>query len=341
MVLTFKVGDTRTRSTAAGRPSATPPAARRGRSSALTRGDAAEEHAAEVGRSRCAVNKPGQGTLMPLLPLAEVTLSYGCAGTHGPRVLMVQGVGCVGEGWRPQIEDLARDHQVAWLDNRGIGGSLPLSGAVTIEAMARDCQHLIRHLGWDRVHLVGHSMGGVIVQQVARDMPAHTASLTLMSTVRRGRDASIPSLASIVVSLRTRFGSDRARWLKAAALPFPPAYRATLPDDEQLRLMQMIFCRDFLSTPAIVRKQVAALWAHRGGDMAGLMSTPTLIVTGAQDIVVHTRHSDDLKAQLPQARLQRLADAGHGVPLQHAAAVNQLLRDHFRGASGDVAAPRA
>jgi pimeloyl-ACP methyl ester carboxylesterase len=67
--------------------------------------------------------------------------------------------------------------------------------------------------------------------------------------------------------------------------------------------------------------------------MTGLRSTPTLILTGAQDIIVHTRHSDDLLAHLPQAHLHRFADAGHGVPLQHAAAVNLLLRDHIRGAS--------
>lgn len=259
----------------------------------------------------------------------SVTLAYDQAGHSGPRVLMVQGAACIGEGWRPQIDSLARDHQVAWLDNRGIGASFPCHGAISVEEMARDCHRLIDHLGWPDVHLVGHSMGGLIVQQVARDIPSRVRSLSLLSTLRRGRDATMMTLPNLSVSLRSQFGSARSRWLKLAAMPFPKPYLATLSEAEQLRLIQLIFCRNFLDAPPIMRKQVAALFRHRGGDMTSLRSIPTLIVTGALDIVVRTQLSDDLKTHLPHARLERFADAGHGVPLQHAAAVNDLLRAHF------------
>lgn len=259
----------------------------------------------------------------------SVTLAYDRAGQFGPRVLLVQGAACVGEGWRPQIENLSRDHQVAWLDNRGIGASFPCHGAISIEEMARDCQRLLDHLGWSSAHLVGHSMGGLIVQQVARDVPSRVLSLSLLSTLRRGRDATMMTLPNIGVTLRSQFGSARRRWLTLAELPFPKPYLETLSEAERLRLTQLIFCRNFLQTPAIMRQQVAALFRHRGGDMSSLRSIPTLIVTGALDIVVRTQLSDDLHSHLPHARLERFADAGHGVPLQHAAAVNTLLRGHF------------
>lgn len=273
---------------------------------------------------------------MPLLSLPDrsATLAFDTAGQRGPRILLVQGAACVGEGWRPQIDDLARDHRLAWLDNRGIGGSVPLQGPVRVESMADDCLALLDHLGWERAHLVGHSLGGLIVQEVARSAPARVQSLCLMSTLRRGRDAAIPTLANLRISLRALFGDERSRWLTLARMPFPRAYLASLGEDEALRLVQSIFCRDFLRTPPIVRKQVAALWRHTGGDMAPLRAIPALIITGARDIVVKTELSDELRSHLANARLERFADAGHGVPLQCATAVNAQLRVHVAAAEG-------
>lgn len=261
------------------------------------------------------------------------TLAYDRAGHSGPRVLLVQGTGCVGEGWRPQIDDLGRDHQVVWFDNRGIGESTPNSGPITAQELGRDCLRLLDHLGWQRAHLVGHSLGGILVQEAARAAPARVQSLSLLSTLRRGRDAAVPTLRSLRISLSLFFGSERSRRLRLAAMPFPPSYLATLSDDDKLRLVKMIFAREFLERAPIMRQQLAALLGHRGADLTPLRSIPTLIVTGKQDIVVKTRFSDELLAHLPQARLERFADAGHGVPIQHAAAVNKLLREHFARAS--------
>lgn len=275
---------------------------------------------------------------MPLLNIQDThatKIAYDRAGASGPCVLLLQGVGCVGEGWRPQIDDLAKDHQVAWLDNRGIGGSVPLGGPVSIEEMAHDAQALMAHLGWRRVHLVGHSMGGLIVQQVARDTPQTVASLSLLSTLRRGRDAAVPTLANLKVSLRALFGTERQRWLTLARLGYTEEYLAAIPEEEALRLVQLTFCRDFLKTPPVLRQQVAALFRHRGGDMAPLQKIPTLIVTGTRDIVVRTELSEELRSHLPHARLERFTDAGHAVPLQHAAAVNSLLRAHIAAAAAD------
>lgn len=272
---------------------------------------------------------------MPQVTLSDVTIAYEQAGSSGPTVLLVQGTGCLGQGWRPQIDDLSRDHRVVWFDNRGIGGSQPLRGQVSVQTMADDCWGLLDHLRVERAHLVGHSLGGMIVQEAARRHPGRVASLALLSTAHRGRDVAVPSLQNLRVSLRMLFGAERARWLAAAGLCFPPAYLATLSDEEKLRFVHLIFCPDFLAQPPIVRQQIAALWRHTGGDMSPLQTVPTLIMTGLGDIVVPTRLSDRLHALLPQARIERFAEAGHGLPLQLPGPVNQSLRAHFAGARKD------
>lgn len=270
---------------------------------------------------------------MPKLTLPEVTLAYEEAGQTGPTVLLVQGTGCLGQGWRPQIDDLCRDHRVIWFDNRGIGGSQPLAGPVSVEHMADDCWRLLDHLRVERAHIVGHSLGGMIVQEAARRQPKRVASLSLLSTAYRGRDVAVPGLANLRASLGMLFGSERSRWLAAAALCFPPAFRATLSDEEKLRHVHLIFTPDFLGQPPIVRQQIAALWHHRGGDMTKLRDLHTLIVSGRQDIVVPTRLSRQLHQLLPQARFEIFDGAGHGVPLQLPGPINQLLRQHFAAAT--------
>lgn len=56
----------------------------------------------------------------------------------GVPVILVQGVGVIAEGWRPQIEGLRDRCDVVAPDNRGIGGSTSTSGVLTIEDMADD-----------------------------------------------------------------------------------------------------------------------------------------------------------------------------------------------------------
>jgi 3-oxoadipate enol-lactonase len=102
---------------------------------------------------------------MPALPGTEVSLYYELAGS-GPPLLLIQGVGVSGECWRPQVSALTQHFQTLIFDNRGIARSVPCRGPITIEAMAQDAQALMDAAGWESAHVAGHSMGGVIAQQL-------------------------------------------------------------------------------------------------------------------------------------------------------------------------------
>src|SRR5687767_11641885 len=113
---------------------------------------------------------------MPTLDTAGASLSYTASGA-GPPVLLVQGVGAIGRTWGPQIDGLAPAYRVAAFDNRGIGGSTIRDGRLTIDDMASDALAVADALGFDRFHLGGHSMGGVIAQAVALRAPQRILSL--------------------------------------------------------------------------------------------------------------------------------------------------------------------
>ncbi|MCA9661768.1 MAG: alpha/beta hydrolase [Myxococcales bacterium] len=271
---------------------------------------------------------------MPRLDLDDASLHYETAGERGPRVLMVQGVGAIGAGWRPQIDALARDHRLAWFDNRGIGRSSDDGRKLTIARLAADALALMDHLGWERAHLIGHSMGGMIVQEAARQAPHRARSVGLLSTSRRGRDVLLLSARALWLSMKMRFGAEERRWRAFADLGFPRPYIDSVGYAEVVAQLRASFCDDFVRMPPIVRRQIAALARHTGGDMAPLRALPALIITGSHDLSVPTRLSDDLRRHLPHARFKRFTDAGHAVPLQHVEPIDRLLREHFASAGG-------
>jgi pimeloyl-ACP methyl ester carboxylesterase len=72
------------------------------------------------------------------------------------------------------------DYRCITYARRGYGGSGRTPGPTTIERQAEDCRALIAELGFERVHLVGHSYGGAIALELCLASPDLVASLTLM-----------------------------------------------------------------------------------------------------------------------------------------------------------------
>src|SRR5450432_1754176 len=176
---------------------------------------------------------PGaQTSRVPSLQTAGARLSYLRSGT-GPAVLLIQGVGVVGEGWRPQIDELGARFDMVAFDNRGIGLSEAGQGDLTIEAMASDALAIMDAERIDRFHLVGHSMGGLIAQEVALTAPERTSSLALLCTFANGKQGARPNFGMLGTALRTRIGTRRSRRSAFLELVMPAGYLERV-DREQL-----------------------------------------------------------------------------------------------------------
>ncbi|KAK5109173.1 hypothetical protein LTR62_007258 [Meristemomyces frigidus] len=119
-------------------------------------------------------------------------ISYEIHG-HGPRkILFIMGLGGYMKTWQRQTKDFghtqADKYSVLIFDNRGIGDSdKPLLRYTTSE-MAADVVELLHRVGWTEgrsVHVVGISMGGMIAQELALQIPSRICSLNLISTAPR------------------------------------------------------------------------------------------------------------------------------------------------------------
>lgn len=104
---------------------------------------------------------------------------------HGPhKVLALHGWlsdSSIFDGLMPYLDP--EHFTVAGLDFRGYGGSRHLAGAHDVAEMATDVVDTAQALGWARFHLVGHSMGGMVLQKVMLATPARVASAVAITPV--------------------------------------------------------------------------------------------------------------------------------------------------------------
>lgn len=91
-------------------------------------------------------------------------------GDAGTTVVLVHGITESSETWRPVIERLSETHRVVSLDLRGHGRSGPAHD-MSLEALVGDVAAVSAAAAVDRPHLVGHSLGGVVVSAAGAVLP--------------------------------------------------------------------------------------------------------------------------------------------------------------------------
>jgi pimeloyl-ACP methyl ester carboxylesterase len=221
----------------------------------------------------------------------------------------------------PALSDafaFAGDREVILFDNTGVASS---SGIVpdTIEAMARDAITFTSALGLNTMDLVGHSMGGLVAQEVALARPDLVRRLVLVGTGPRGGEG-IGALPAWVAELFTRkYERQEDMWLPILFAPTPASQAAGRA------YIERIVARADRDAPvsdqsiAAQRAALAAYGAAKDPSYAHLkgLRLPVLVVNGSDDIVIPTINSYILQQFLPDAELILYPDANHGAHFQY------------------------
>src|SRR5262249_38006833 len=118
---------------------------------------------------------------MPKVPVNGLDVFYKVRGEGDP-VLLVAGFGCDHLIWNSIVPLLASRYRVIVLDNRGTGRTTAPVTATGIRQLADDTAGLLEAIGLGPVHVAGHSMGGMIAQELALAHPERVRSLLLLST---------------------------------------------------------------------------------------------------------------------------------------------------------------
>jgi pimeloyl-ACP methyl ester carboxylesterase len=250
-----------------------------------------------------------------------------------PALLLVMGLGTQMLGWDEGFCEAlaARGFHVIRFDNRDVGRSGRMSdrrpptlaqllrrdrraAAYTLEDMASDAVGLLDHLGLDRAHVVGASMGGMIAQTIALSHPERVRSLVSIMSNTGARWSGQPSPRVYRVLLgaapreRSAFIEHAVRTFTAIGSPgFPP-------DPEQLRdLAARSFDRGH--DPAGSGRQLAAIVAapDRTARLRELR-VPTLVIHGTRDRLIAPSGGRATARAIPGARLLMIDGMGHDLP---------------------------
>jgi pimeloyl-ACP methyl ester carboxylesterase len=221
------------------------------------------------------------------------------------------------DAWDPAVTNsLAADHEVILFDNAGVGASGGETPYTIVEMMSQ-CVAFCRALGLKAIHVVGFSLGGIIVQQLALDHPDLVQRLILLGTAPRGGEGLT------FTELSAEEQADPVAFLLGAF--FTPSDASQAAGRKYMkRLESRTKDRDLPVSRNSAVAQLAAIreWGTipASGRYATLQKiiNPTLIVHGNKDVVVGPINALILAERLPNAQLIVYSDSSHGTQYQHA-----------------------
>jgi pimeloyl-ACP methyl ester carboxylesterase len=292
---------------------------------------------------------------MPSIEANGIVIEYDSFGSLDVEpMLLISGLGTQMIRWTtPFCEMLAaRGFRVIRFDNRDVGLSTHFDGApaagvtageaapYTLYDMANDVVGLLDALGIERAHIVGRSMGGMIAQLVASQHADRVLSLTsIMSTT--GNPDLPPASARAFAALTRRAPNpvedekgfldhcvDLARVIASPGYPF----------DEDAHRAQAMAELERSSYRAGFARQIAAIGAS--GDLRDKIRTiavPTLVIHGADDVLVPPAGGRDTAANIRGAELRIIDGMGHDLhPDLHECLTSAIAQNARRAGAASV-----
>ncbi len=220
--------------------------------------------------------------------------------------------------WSNQVEAFESKYRVIAPDLRGFGESGASSGPVFMSRYAEDIHALLLHLGTGPVILAGHSMGGYVAMAFAKAFPELLRGLVLVGT-KAGGDA--PEVAA---ARRATAEKVRTEGIASVVESMAPKMLAAANADAGMALA----VRNLMQ-PASQEGVIGALlgMAERpdAGAWVGAIRVPTLVVAGADDILILPSESKALAKAIPDAHLTLIPRAGHLVAFEQPEPFNEAL----------------
>lgn len=236
-----------------------------------------------------------------------------------PPLVFLHGIGGAARAWRGQIEAFSdRYRAMAW-DMPGYGGSAPLP-SVSIATLADALQDFLTEVGATRPILVGHSIGGMIVQQWLTKHPDAAAAVVLAQTSPAFGKADGDWQKEFIGA---RLGPlDRGETMASLA---PTLVKELVGDNADVRGMEL--ARDCMAAvpEASYRASMLALLGFDRRNALKDIAVPTLVLSGSRDKNAPAPMMAKMATYIPSASYVEIEGAGHLVNLERPAAFNAAL----------------
>jgi pimeloyl-ACP methyl ester carboxylesterase len=258
---------------------------------------------------------------MPTIKINDLNMYYEIHG-QGEPLVMIMGIRRDLSWFYRQIPFFSKHYQTVVFDNRGAGKTDKPDEAYTIQGMAEDTAGLMKALGITSAHVLGVSMGGYIAQELALNHPQKVKRLILGCTSCGGeRHIAMPDH---IFKLYTSIEGLTPEQILRKDLPIFFSDRYIREEREEVEDFISLALKVQQPQYAFIRQFQAAMNHDTCSRLSGL-TTPTLILTGADDELVPAQNSSVMKDLIPGARLIKIEKGRHCFFIEMADQFNEAV----------------
>jgi 3-oxoadipate enol-lactonase len=254
---------------------------------------------------------------MPNANVGNLRIHYERGG-QGPLVVLLHGIGSNARSWGHQLQGLADEYDVVAWDMRGYGSSSDPEGPYSMADVAGDLAGLLDHLGFEKAHIGGLSMGGVVAQELYRHYPQRVRSLVLADTSAGQRaldeEERQRRLEQRLSGAAEPAGLARQRTPQLLSPDAPPDVVS-----EAESIMAEIH-------PDGYRLAASAFSETDERDLLPGIEVPTLVLWGENDTVCTRQDVEVLASNIKGAQFEVIPRAGHLSNQENPEAFNDAIR---------------
>lgn len=251
---------------------------------------------------------------------------------EGVTIVLVHGVGLDHQMWAPMSGLLAGHHRVVSYDLLGHGNAAPLDVGSDLGTFASQLEVVLDDLDIASCVLVGFSLGALIAQRFVLDHPERVDALVLVNSVFDRSPADRAAVLNRVEAVRN--GGYQATIETALERWFSPHFTSSKPA-VVASVRQRLLDNDV--TSYAIAYSIFAIADSGLAAEAGSITTPTLVLTGADDLRSTPAMTCALAAALPHARAVVVPGLCHLGPLEDPPALAAVIEEFV----ADVLPPRS
>ena len=251
--------------------------------------------------------------------MSAIDVSYRVQG-NGPPLYMVHGIGSRKTTWDSLIAELQTHFTCVSYDFRGHGASPVPDTPYSLDQLVEDLDTLRNKLGHAKIHIIGHSLGGMIGPAYARAHPENTLSVGLLSTAAGRYDKDRAKLKAVGEAMRNKgvipvISTLVERW-------YTDEFITKRPDLIEMRIKQVE------DTPENVFLSVFDIYSTTEmGSWLNEIECPCLVLTGELDGACNPRLNQFMDDQLPNSKLVILDGIKHSILVEGPERVIPPVRD--------------
>lgn len=269
---------------------------------------------------------------MPFIQLESLKVHYEQQSKGEIPIILLHGNFGSWHYWQPFLESLSTGYRAYAPDFRGCGDSQATEDGYDVASLCADIIQFADHLALDKFHLVGHSLGGAVAQQLAGSMPERIITLTLVapapaSGMKMLQQASSSSSFFSAENIFQFLGHINMKRFAVSA-----SIKKSMPGLQNRKHYLDLAIDDALKMDIkAFNGFLAALTSWSGMGLLKNFNFPVLIVYGDLDNVIPLPALKEMQQTISNCQLHIMQNIGHSPQLEHPRAFNKLLCSFIRG----------